>query len=432
MTALRALAVALLAAAATVALAAPSPSPSTIVVGHTRVSALSPTLVRIEPIGPQGYENRSTFNVVGRESFQATGLPIRVLRTSAAGTWLATSAYHVFIPAGSAAPDAACGAAPLAGTDALKPTRSPTYPQGAYAGDARACCDLCAADSDCAAWTFSNTGRWCFPFAEVAGTVPHPNRTFARSPNHAPLANAYVTTPQGGMLWNASNTGNASLVPGNMLHWPSPLESPAYAFSDYPRFTVPEWGPTPVPAGAAVPPGTESTNGYDFNNNVARDTYVFLLGTNLAGWWSSRKEFLALTGPTPLLPDYAFGVWYTWYNQYTETRAKDEIGNWTKINLPLDVWGLDMNWRHIGANTSSAKERKDSIAVCRSQNASGALPSCRSHFYDQPNTDLLPGLTMGSTNEWFEYLKSIDVRTYFNDHPFPVANQTTPEEVAFR
>ena len=36
------------------------------------------------------------------------------------------------------------------------------------------------------------------------------------------------------------------------------------------------------------------------------------------------------------------------------------------------------------------------------------------------------------TNEWFEFLKEKKLRTYFNDHPFPVANQTTPKEVAFR
>ena len=58
---------------------------------------------------------------------------------------------------------------------------------------------------------------------------------------------------------------------------------------------------------------------------------------------------------------------------------------------------------------------------------------------DHPNTDLIPGLTMtnvtkGSvvTNEWFEFLKEKKLRTYFNDHPFPVANQTTPKEVVFR
>ena len=166
------------------------------------------------------------------------------------------------------------------------------------------------------------------------------------------------------------------------------------------------------------------TNGYDFTNDVVGDTYVFLLGDSLNTWWQSRGEFLRLTGPTPLLPDFAYGIWYTWYIAYSEGRAKDEIGNWTGIKLPLDVWALDMNWRHVGVNDS-----KSGAAVCHSQ--SNPDPACRDHFYDHPNLDLMPGLK-SPTNEWFAFLKEKQLRTYFNDHPFPVANQTSPTEVAFR
>ena len=81
-----------------------------------------------------------------------------------------------------------------------------------------------------------------------------------------------------------------------------------------------------------------ATNGYDFTNDVDGDAYIFLLGDDLDGWWGSREEFLTLTGPTPLLPDFAYGVWYTWYVLYTEERAKHEVGNWTQIKLPLDVY----------------------------------------------------------------------------------------------
>ena len=115
------------------------------------------------------------------------------------------------------------------------------------------------------------------------------------------------------VLWSGSNTGPSGQVDMNLLHWPSPLAAQGYAFTDRPRFTVPPWGPTPIPPGANVPPGTEGTNGYDFTNDVDGDTYVFLLGDSLESWWESRKEFLSLTGPTPLLPDVAYGIWYTWY-----------------------------------------------------------------------------------------------------------------------
>lgn len=37
----------------------------------TRIQALSPTLVRIEPIGLQGFEDRTTFMVTNRSAFSS-------------------------------------------------------------------------------------------------------------------------------------------------------------------------------------------------------------------------------------------------------------------------------------------------------------------------------------------------------------------------
>ena len=33
------------------------------------------------------------------------------------------------------------------------------------------------------------------------------------------------------------------------------------------------------------------------------------IATDLNGWHASRQEFLKLTGPTPAIPDWAFGTW---------------------------------------------------------------------------------------------------------------------------
>jgi|EP01049_Picozoa_sp_SAG25_P001815 hypothetical protein len=90
-----------------------------------------------------------------------------------------------------------------------------------------------------------------------------------------------------------------------------------------------------------------------------------------------------------------------------------------------------MNWRNVGAGAGSSRGDPESVAICHQQAASGALPSCRSHFYDHPNLDLIPGLDYSSdgraaaaanastfkTNEWFDYIKSMKLKTYFNDHP---------------
>ena len=101
---------------------------ASITVGETRVTALSQTLVRIEPKGPTGFFDDASFNVVGREGF-GDGLPIKKLNASAAGTWLTTSAYNVFIPAPSP-PAATCGQA-LPNTDAMSPRRKLPTPNNA-------------------------------------------------------------------------------------------------------------------------------------------------------------------------------------------------------------------------------------------------------------------------------------------------------------
>ena len=146
-----------------------------------------------------------------------------------------------------------------------------------------------------------------------------------------------VAATDGKVLYDSDNAPAS-----NLLHWPSPLSTSSYAVEDRPRFFVPEWGPEPMPQDAHVDPVLRGTNGYDFRNGVAGDVYVFLLGSDLGSWFSSRGEFLRLTGPTPQLPDYAYGTWFTNWEQYTQERAVHEVGQWEAGDFPLDVWALDM------------------------------------------------------------------------------------------
>jgi len=46
----------------------------------------------------------------------------------------------------------------------------------------------------------------------------------------------------------------------------------------------------------------------------------------------------------------------------------------------------------------------------------------------------MPGLATlrNGTTEWFNFLKEHNLHTYFNDHPYPVANQASSEEIKFR
>ena len=46
----------------------------------------------------------------------------------------------------------------------------------------------------------------------------------------------------------------------------------------------------------------------------------------------------------------ALGTWFTWCSQYTEESAESDVETWDELGLPLDVWGLDMNWRNTSSN----------------------------------------------------------------------------------
>jgi len=307
--------------------------------GALRVQALSPTLFRLEPKGPRGFEDRSTFMVANR-SF--SGIDIWMESENVTWTVLATEHYRIHLQGDV----------------------------GVY---------------------------W------------------------------YVTDLRGATIYEAIDDLSRAnvLAPGhrepNLLHWPSPLEKPSYALVDSPRFYAPPWGPTPVPADVQLDPELRATNGFDFRNDVDGDTYIFLLGDSLASWEQSRKEFLQLTGPCPLLPDWAYGTWFTrWYN-YTQAEAEEEVQKWERLQLPIDVWGLDMNWR----NTSAVGNENKVGSV---QNSDGS-----DWYYDRPDTALFPDFS-----SWFGFLRKKGLRTYFNDHPYPVAArgagglQTSPEEVGFR
>ena len=116
----------------------------------------------------------------------------------------------------------------------------------------------------------------------------------------------------GSFLWSSPSFGSASPT----LTGPAPSlvsNSTVLAVLDAPRFVPPPWGATPVPAyiDAATLPHA-NTSGFDLTNH-ADDLYLFLSPANHAeGLAGIRSEYLALSGHIPLLPKWAFGLWFTW------------------------------------------------------------------------------------------------------------------------
>jgi len=372
------------------------------ILGSFRVQTLSPRLLRIEPVGPKGYENRTTFTVVNR-SWRGPAI------TSHTHTTVSTDHYSVeLVSEHLTTPPAPCSQ-PQPNTAAFDRVNSAKFPNGGAAKDRGNCCAMCASDDTCSGWFYDASVRGgetnCWPTTSFSSLYSPMDNVgidfawFARGGGEVP--SVVVRNAKGKVVFDTKTDVESS---PNLLHWPAPMQKPAYVLVDYPRFHVPEWGPSPMPADVLE---LRETNGYDFGNDVNGDTYVLLLGDSMDDYHAARQELLDLIGNSPQLPDYAYGTWFTWWHAYSFADATEEVKRWQAGSLPLDVWALDMNWRR----TADHMDR----------------------FYNHPNTDLFPNFT-----EWFQFLTHRGLRTYFNDHPFPVAGrnagglQTSPEEVAFR
>ena len=320
----------------------PGASPATVeglvvLDGQVRVQAVSAKLLRIEPLGPKGFEDNNTF-MVSERFIDESAPALSILNQTNQIVWVS-----------------------VAGTGST-PTRLISIALERRSGSVRS-------END-------------FRVSTSVYDQQHSGEVTAQ--------------------WSSADLATVDA----QLWWPDPLSTTSYAIQDFPRFTPPPWGPT-LPPTRDIDEPLRDSSGYDFQNNRAGDVYVFILGDDLDGWYRSRREFLRLVGRIPALPTWAHGTWFTYFHQYTEAEAKGEIERWGTDDLPLDVWGLDMNWRSMGP------------------------PGDAGHFYNYSNTELFPDFADGST-KWFDYIHSKHLKTYFNDHPWPQGPQTSPAEVRFR
>ncbi len=71
------------------------------------------------------------------------------------------------------------------------------------------------------------------------------------------------------------------------------------------------------------------------------DLYFFGYGHDYLG---CLKDFYQLCGPTPLLPRYALGNWWSRFYPYTQKEYLELMDRFAKEQIPLAVSVLDMDW----------------------------------------------------------------------------------------
>ncbi|MBW4648181.1 MAG: DUF5110 domain-containing protein [Kastovskya adunca ATA6-11-RM4] len=110
------------------------------------------------------------------------------------------------------------------------------------------------------------------------------------------------------------------------------------------------------------PPGVLSLSGYHVLNDSqsapiadqglsdradqdCQDWYFFAYGRN---YIQALQDFVQLCGRIPMLPRWAFGVWFSLYDQMHDDDYRQLISTFKEWELPLDVLVLDVDWHLSG------------------------------------------------------------------------------------
>lgn len=77
----------------------------------------------------------------------------------------------------------------------------------------------------------------------------------------------------------------------------------------------------------------------------ATDWYFFGYGRD---YQRALGDYVKVAGRIPLVPRYAFGVWWSRYWAYTEQELRDLVKEFQEHQVPLDVLVIDMDWHLDG------------------------------------------------------------------------------------
>ena len=176
--------------------------------------------------------------------------------------------------------------------------------------------------------------------------------------------------------WAAADDPALAAAPPQADRLPRPTEAlDVWVLHDMPRVIPPEWGALPPPAGHD---GADS--GWRIEAD-AFDVYLFLYQGDVE---RLRTAMIALTGEIPVPPLWTFGLWTSRYYPYSERTALDLIDRYRELDIPLDVFVVDTDWR-VGASRGY-----------------------------EVNTELFPDMA-----RFLAACRDRGVRTMFNDHPEP-------------
>lgn len=342
----------------------PLPAPAAVVLvgNNTRVTILSPTLVRIDQkeAGQTLHDDRPTFTVVNRH------LPVpafSVTLLNATASLITTEALQVTVNDQGVRHGNSC-ALPAQGMDADSPTNSPTYPGGVVYPNGTLqsltlaqCCGVCDADPHCLEYVWATDVGNCWPLADSTGRHAAVNRSMGGSTSRAAGISITFVSPTTGapVTWTPASAPTSNL-------------NGTYSFLDC-------YGMSPMECNAVYDQrmglGLLSGEGWAALDDArtARMVPAPSLPGGLAQWWAldgmqpvfdvyfqasptldykgALAEWASVLGRPALLPRSAFGVWWSHYHNYTQTSIVEEVlQGYSNFSLPLNYLCFDMDWHN--------------------------------------------------------------------------------------
>ena len=155
-----------------------------------------------------------------------------------------------------------------------------------------------------------------------------------------------------------------------------------------------------------------------------QDGYFFGYGTD---YQAGLKDFYKITGNPPLLPKWAFGIWYSKYEPYTSSFYQTNlIPKFREENIPLDVLVVDTDWKSPHQwngwswNNSLFPNPQSFINWGKEEGLAIALNIHPSIQADDPKfgraNAIAGGLNGGSDRYFFDYSNKNHAEAYFDLH----------------
>ena len=317
--------------------------------GRARFTVLSPRLVRLQysTAGYTLFSDAPTLAVVNRR------LPVPAFSVAHPNaTALTISTASLVLTFDDAAAQPACTPGSWAGgMDAGPPrTRLPSFPNGAPAATAGACCTLCEAASGCVGWVWGDFegAPTCWPLASFAGRVPAAGRTLgAVAPGFAPgtLSIAGHAPGVGAIAWSPGDnqTGNLQGTLPFMDCYLTPTQCyEAYVAGLQPGLLARDGWTLVDDSGAALRTAPEKAGGIPWwgaADPAAQDLYFILYGDDFKG---ALAEAASVMGAPEVPPRAALGVWWSQNYPWTNTTGNASIVTgvldmYAALEIPLSV-----------------------------------------------------------------------------------------------